>query len=322
MPLILVWLVVFSGCGDNVAVRATAQAASESRKSQRRIVNGFDVTSASIPQGAIERGGPPKDGIPSIDNPKFVAINEAKFLKPDDLVVGVSFGGEARAYPLRVLVWHEIVNDSIGTNRIAVTYCPLCGTCMVFDRMIGVRVLDFGVSGLLYRSDVLMYDRQTESLWSQLKMSAVSGVHRDAKLKLLVSGHLTFDAWRKKHPKGRVLSTDTGFRRNYAVMPYRGYEKREGIMFPVGKIRNDLKNKDWVIGVIVDGVAHAVPIQSLVEKKEVKLAVGTTEVRVRFDPASRSAEVREVGTGAAWPYVKAYWFAWHAFYPETRLRVP
>jgi len=190
---------------------------------------------------------------------------------------------------------------------------------MVFDRKYGGRILDFGVSGLLYQSDVLMYDRQTESLWSQLKMSGVSGELNETRLELLASEHLTFDAWRAKYPDGRVLSTETGHRRNYAVLPYQGYEKRETIMFPVGKIRADLKNKEWVIGLIVNDVAYALPIKSL-GGEMVVIGGGKRSVSVRFDPVSLAADVRELATGAPWPYVKAYWFAWQAFYPATQVR--
>ena len=122
-------------------------------------LNGFALTNPQVPIAEIRSGGPPRDGIPAIDQPVFVAGNSARFLRDDDLVVSFSEGGETRAYPLRILVWHEIVNDTVGGRPVAVTYCPLCGTAMVFDRRVGDRTLSFGVSGLLYQSDVLMYDR-------------------------------------------------------------------------------------------------------------------------------------------------------------------
>lgn len=328
MSLLLALGAAWIGCSEGgSAIRpesgsapAPKLAGNSSRSTDHR-VNGFDLSSLSIPREEIHRGGPPRDGIPAIDAPKFVTIAEASFLKPDDLVVSVSRAGETRAYPLRILVWHEIVNDAIGTNYFSVTFCPLCGTCMVFDREYAGRKLDFGVSGLLYRSDVLMYDRQTESLWSQLRMSGVSGEFNRMKLKHLFSEHLTFAAWRHKYPSGKVLSTDTGHRRNYAVLPYRGYEKRQEIMFPVGDIRPDLKNKDWVIGLIVDEVPYAAPMNSI-KDHEMRVGSGRRTITVRFDETSQAAEVRELATGAPWPYVKAYWFAWQAFYPTTRVLTP
>jgi len=142
---------------------------------QARRLNGFDVTDAIIPVKKIASGGPPRDGIPAINEAKFVNPAEAKFLDPDSRVLGVEIEGVAKAYPIAILNWHEIVNDRIGTQHLAVTYCPLCGTGMVFASNVGDTALVFGVSGLLYNSDVLLYDRNTESLWSQLMRKAVSG---------------------------------------------------------------------------------------------------------------------------------------------------
>ena len=144
--------------------------------------NGFDVGNSSIPVAEILSGGPPRDGIPSIDDPHFITSDRADFLDPEDRVIGVSRNGEARAYPIAIMNWHEIVNDRIGDESIVVTYCPLCGTGMVFLAPPG---LEFGVSGLLYNSDVLLYDRQSESLWSQIMMQAVSGERLGEKLNLL-----------------------------------------------------------------------------------------------------------------------------------------
>lgn len=302
------------------APAAVARVAAPSKKSAQQVpppkaVNGFDLRGALIPVDEIERGGPPRDGIPAIDQPKFLPPDKAEFLKPDDLVVSVTVGGEVRAYPLRVLVWHEIANDQIGTNSFSVTYCPLCGTCMVFDRRIGDRVLDWGVSGLLYKSDVLMYDRQTESLWSQLKMQAVAGELKGTKLRLLPSEHLTFAAWRKQNPNGRVLSTETGFNRRYHAMPYQGYEQREAIMFAVGQIRDELKNKDWVIGLLIGDRAYAVPVKRAGEGPVV-ISTDAGPITVTYETSTKRVMATD-RTGRSVPYVKAYWFAWQAFYPET-----
>ncbi len=139
------------------------------------VINGFKLSGLRIARDAIKSGGPPRDGIPSIDQPKFIAPEKADFMKDDDLVLSFTEGKTTRAYPLRVLVGHEIVNETIAGRPILVTYCPLCGTAMIFERKVKGEVRSFGVSGLLYQSDVLMYDRESESLWSQLKMESVSG---------------------------------------------------------------------------------------------------------------------------------------------------
>ncbi|MFN2477418.1 MAG: DUF3179 domain-containing protein, partial [Chthoniobacterales bacterium] len=182
--------------------------------------NGFDISNATVPRNEILAGGPPRDGIPSIDQPRFIIPGAADYLHEDDLVVSVQLEGTTRAYPLRILVWHEIVNDVIGTRPIAVTYCPLCGTAMVFDRKINGRTHTFGVSGLLYQSDVLMYDRETESLWSQLAMKAISGSRAGTELRLLAADQQTWRAWRGKHPNGEVLSSQTGYSRDYGQNAY------------------------------------------------------------------------------------------------------
>jgi len=164
----------------------------------------FDFSNASVPRAEIRHGGPAVDGIPAIRDPKFVSVEDADYLRDQDIVIGIVRNGDARAYPLRILVWHEIVNDDFGTLPVAVTYCPLCGTAMVFDRRAGGETRTFGVSGLLYNSDVLMYDHESKSLWSQLAMKAVSGPAVEAPLAWLPSDHMTWVAWRHRYPEGKV----------------------------------------------------------------------------------------------------------------------
>lgn len=282
--------------------------------------NGFDLGNATIPREQILSGGPPRDGIPAIDRPKFVAPARAGFLRDDDVVISMTVNGVTRAYPLRILVWHEIVNDELGGTAVAVTFCPLCGTAMVFDRRVGERVLSFGVSGLLYQSDVLMYDRQTESLWSQLKMEAVSGAQLRTRLSLLVSEHLTWAAWRQRHPDGEVLSTETGFARDYENLPYAGYEHAPETIFPVPTRRKELPNKAWVLGVVVDGQAIAFPVAQLPQARSASTEFAGQRLEVLYRATTRHPSVTLDGQPA--PHVLAYWFAWQAFYPETRLWQP
>lgn len=279
--------------------------------------NGFKLTDLKIPLEEILSGGPPRDGIPSIDKPKFIAPDKADFMKDDDLVLSYSHDGKTRAYPLRILVWHEIVNETIAGKPILVTYCPLCGTAMIFDRKIKDEVRTFGVSGMLYQSDVLMYDRQSESLWSQLKMEAVSGPLSGSGLELLPSAHLTWKAWKEKHPDGEVLSTDTGHGRNYDGEAYDAYFKSPNTMFPVPQTRDELPKKDWVIGVIAGGKAIAFPVKTLAEKREARHG----GVTVKYDPDSRLATATG-SDGKEIPTTTVFWFAWQAFYPETALWKP
>ncbi len=278
--------------------------------------NGFDVSNATIPASQIFRGAP-RDAIPAIDEPRFTAASKTNWLRDDDLVFGVSVEGEHRAYPLRILVWHEIVNDEIAGQPVAVTYCPLCGTAMAFDRNIAGETLVFGVSGLLYQSDVLLFDRRSQSLWSQLGMEAVSGVHAGKGLKWRPGDLMTWKGWKDAYPESMVLSRETGHSRNYNRTPYQGYAERPETMFPFDRHRDDLGNKEWVLGVIHEGVAVAVHLAELAERgKPLLLQVGASAIEVRYHAHSRFATVRDP-EGKVLPSVQLYWFAWQAFYPET-----
>lgn len=280
-------------------------------------INGFKLTDLRIERDAIKSGGPPRDGIPSIDAPKFITPDKADFMKDDDIVLSYTHGETTRAYPLRVLVWHEIVNETIAGKPILVTYCPLCGTAMIFDRKVGDKVRTFGVSGLLYQSDVLMYDREDESLWSQLKMEAVSGPLSGTKLEWLPSEHLKWSAWKTKYPKGEVLSTDTGHERPYQAQAYESYFKSPKTMFPIPKHNEALPEKEWVVGVIHEGKAVAFPIAALEKSNEAK----QDGVSLKFDPASRLTTATD-SKGNELPAVTVFWFAWQAFNPETSLWKP
>lgn len=284
-------------------------------------MNGFNLSNLSIDRSEVLSGGPGRDGIPSIDNPKFISIEAVDFLRDEDMVIGLVRGDTARAYPLRILVWHEIVNDIIENDAVAVTYCPLCGTAMVFDRNIDGKTRTFGVSGLLYRSDVLMYDRETESLWSQLGMKAISGPAVGQKLTWLPSEQLTWKAWREKYPHGDVLSTDTGHLRNYGGDAYTSYFASEKPMFPVPQTRTELKDKAWVIGIIVNGTAKAYPVDLLPSGKAIEDTIGNSKIVVLYNTDKKHAQVTG-DEGQQIPSLMAFWFAWQAFYPETSLWQP
>lgn len=282
-------------------------------------VNGFDLADSTIPIRDIRSGGPPRDGIPSIDNPRFVAASDVDFLKKDDFVLSVTIAGETRAYPLRILDRHEIVNDRIVDAAFMATYCPLCATAMVFSREFGGKVLEFGVSGLLYQSDVLMYDRQTESLWSQLGMKAVSGPMADTPLRWMPSTQMTWSEWKAAYPGGQVLSDQTGFGRNYSQTAYENYRNSPGTMFPVPQHRTELKPKEMVFGIILNGQAKAYPIRRLEKRRAFTDRVGGIELSVHYDRTAQQITVKKESTGEPIPSVQAYWFAWQAFYPDTKL---
>lgn len=281
--------------------------------------NGFDVSAATIPLSAIERGGPPKDGIPAIDHPTFVAAAQAG-LREEDRVLGLERHGIARAYPVRILNWHEVVNDRLGAEFISITYCPLCGTGMAFDARVGGRPTTFGVSGLLYNSDVLLYDRATQSLWSQIRQASVAGPMRGSRLAPVPLAHTTWADWRARHPDTQVLSTDTGYARDYDRDPYAGYAKIERLMFDVEHHDARFPLKEWVLGLDIGGMRKAYPF-SVLERAAgasggIDDKVGGHAVRIRYDRAHRTAQAFDE-RGRPLPGVMAFWFAWVAFHPDT-----
>lgn len=282
--------------------------------------NGFDLTGALVPAEQIESGGPSKDGIPAIDRPKFVRSGDARFLQGDDRVLGVMRNGIAKAYPVRILNWHEIVNDTFGAEHIAVTFCPLCGTGIAYVSEAGGKPLSFGVSGLLYNSDVLVYDRQTQSLWSQILAQAVSGPLKGAKLTTVALAHTSWADWKKRHPDTQVLSTDTGFARDYTRDPYAGYTQDHTIMFPVAGRSQRYHPKESVIGIEVGGKFKAYPFVELAKIKGGKMTdtLGGKTLTVRFDPEHRTGTVFDA-QGKEIPTVTAFWFAWYAFHRDTEV---
>ena len=284
-------------------------------------LSAWDFSKHSIPLSEILSGGPGKDGIPAIDHPRYVPASRASqtFLENEDRIIALVVNGKKKAYPIKILNWHEIVNDSIGGRRVVVTFCPLCGTGMVFDANAAGQLLNFGVSGLLYQSDVLLYDRQTESLWSQIKQEAVTGKLVGTRLKLLPSTLTTWGAWKKQHPDTFVLSTKTGYLRNYERDPYEDYYKSRDVMFQVGKLNHRYHPKEQVLGVELDGKPKAYPFSELARvKSPFKDKVGEKTVHVTYDSKSRTATIKDA-SGTELPSVVGFWFAWVAFHKDTQV---
>jgi len=282
-----------------------------------KTMNGFNIINPLVPADEILHGGVIRDGIPSIDNPRFVEAEEIEELNHQDYVIGIERDGEAKAYPIRILNWHEIVNDTISNDPIVITYCPLCGSGMVFDSTINSERLIFGVSGLLYNSDVLLYDRKTESLWSQIKQVAISGPYKHSKLEIVPSKMTTWALWKKEHPNTLVLDFQQGFNRSYGVNPYSGYERSDSLYFPISYLARGLKPKDKVIGLKMDGMSKAWPFRELEkEGKMVNDTLAGTELRIIYNTKAKTAEIRNQKEELL-PGVTMFWFAWSAFNPET-----
>jgi hypothetical protein len=287
---------------------------------EARFVMGFDVTCSSIPVDDIQQGGPPKDGIPAIDEPKYIKKEAADFLSDDDLVLGIVIDSKARAYPTRILDWHEIVNDEFDNKSLLITYCPLCGSGMVFSAEWGGERRTFGVSGLLYNSDVLLYDRKTESLWSQIESKSVAGSEIGTELNALAFVMVPWKKWKEDHPNTDVLSTETGHSRNYSSDAYDSYRKSNSLWFPVSASSNAFQNKEWVLGLEVNGRFKAYAFSELAKSQGSSITdfFNGQKISIEFDKASQTGVILDE-QGQLLPHTRLYWFAWYAFHQETEI---
>ncbi|PIP68477.1 MAG: hypothetical protein COW92_01030 [Candidatus Omnitrophica bacterium CG22_combo_CG10-13_8_21_14_all_43_16] len=278
----------------------------------------FDITNSLIDVNDFIGGGPEKDGIPFIDEPVFVSAKKADFLKDDDNVIGVSIGKEARAYPLKILNWHEVVNDVIAGMPIAVTWCPLTKSAVVFEREIDNEVLTFGVSGLLYNSNLVFYDRNSNSLWPQLALGAVTGKFSSQNIPVIPSRVVTWRQWKKEHHQTLLLSGKTGFPRDYSRDPYAEYHRSEHAMFPLKHADTRLPPKTLVIGIEVEGIAKAYSIDLIKNKsKPVEDTIGLLKIKI-FAGSDNTAYITDEEDDLL-PAVTMYWFAWSSFNRGTLL---
>lgn len=220
-----------------------------------------DTSKRTIELSELRSGGPGKDGIPAIDNPNFENITQAqKWLKPNEPVISVAIDADARAYPLQILMWHEIVNDRIANKPITVTFCPLCYSAIVFDGMINGQQYTFGVSGMLRNSDMVMYDRQTQSWWQQFTGQAIVGKMTGTILKQIPGQIIAFDQFISAYPSGKILSRKTGYARDYGRNPYVGYDNINSKPFLYnGKSDPRLRPMDKVVAIEVNDVFKAYP---------------------------------------------------------------
>jgi len=316
----------------------------------------------------LQWGGVPPEGIPSLDDPAVIVAGAADYLSAEELVFGVALSSEgpaadtrveARAYPLRVLDWHEMTNDVVAGIPVALSYCTLCGSAILFDRRAAGRTFTFATSGLLYRSNKLMFDRQTRTLWSNLTGRPVVGslVGSGAELRILPVEVTTWSDWRERHPDTTVLSLETGYQRDYSPgAAYGDYFASDDLMFPVGEQDDRLAPKAWVFGLRFDDAATAFDLQALqgvgvlntrVGARPVVLVMGAGRAVRAYDradltfarpPGANGESLLRADDGSEWritdvglqriggagfrsrlPGHLAYWFGWYAFFPDTGL---
>ncbi len=286
-----------------------------------------DFSKHSVPLEEILSGGPPKDGIPSIDDPVFVSVAEAADLPETEPVIGFAVGDDRRAYPLRILIWHEIVNDVVGGVPVAVTFCPLCNAAIVFDRRVDGETLEFGTTGKLRNSDLVMYDRQTESWWQQFLGEAIVGEMTGKRLKFLPARIESLARFRARAPDGKVLAPNNPGMRRYGYNPYTGYDRLPRPWLYAGPLPEGVAPLDRVVRIGEEAWAL-----SLLRKKGTiaagDLVITWTPGQVSALDAARIADSVDVGNVTVQRktadggledvvYGVDFAFAFHAFYPDA-----
>ncbi|HUF13917.1 MAG TPA: DUF3179 domain-containing protein [Longimicrobiales bacterium] len=251
-----------------------------------------DFSRHTVPLEEIVSGGPPRDGIPALDRPRFVTVAQAdRWIEGREPVILVEHRGDARAYPYQILIWHEIVNDVVGGKPLVITYCPLCNTALVFERRHGERLLDFGTTGRLRHSDLVMYDRQTESWWQQATGEAIVGMLAGEELASHPAQTISWADFKRGHPTGRVLSRDTGHDRPYGRNPYAGYDRGRGpfARFFSRDVDERLPAMERVAAVRLGERSVAYPFSSLAERRAVNDEVDGEPVAVFWVAGTASA---------------------------------
>jgi len=281
---------------------------------------GFDEnTKKSVALEDLNQGCEYRDCIPSIDNPKFVAAEDANHVADDDLVLAISLSGYKRAYPARILDQHEIVNDIVAGIPLAITWCPLCGSAVAVHREIDGVMTEFGVSGVLYNSDLVFYDRKTETLWDQIEAKGIVGPLTGQTLQMKSVTMTRWGKWRAAHPDTLVLSDDTGFPYDYSKDAYARYRSSEKLMFPVSRNDNTLHPKTVVFGFDIGDAKIAVTEDRLQSTSEYEYELDGEVYTITLNDDGSVWMMNSGGANEVFSPVRLFWFAWYTFHPETEL---
>ena len=294
----LIWL---------AAVPATAEAE----------LNGFSLAGARVPAEEVRAGGPPRDGIRSVDVPEFVPSAEASWVASSNPVLGLSVGEAAHAYPVHLIERHQVVNDELGGLPVAATYDPLAGVPRAFERRVGDRTLSFGVSGLLYNHNFLLFDRETESLWIQFTGEAIAGELAGQRLHPLRIRQEKLSTWLERHPRSGVLVRPDPRHMDYRYSPFTSYIVEDATIFPVKARDERFHAKELVLGVVHEGVARAyLGSRATSAGGVVEDELHGRRLRLRYD-TNDGVFNYEVPDDVE--VVEAYWLAWKAFHPDTEV---
>ena len=300
------------------------------------VASGFktDFCRHRVPLTEFQSGGPGKDGIPALDHPRFAPASTVDWLALREPVIELVVGRDMRAYPLQILIWHEIVNDRVGGVPVAVTFCPLCNTALAFDRRVRGRTLSFGTTGNLRNSDLVMYDRQTETWWQQFGGEALVGRYAGTRLRQLPARIVAWREFERRYPHSFVLTRQTGFSRPYGENPYSGYDDVSSPPFFPAAHGGDhrLQPKERVVFLERGRDAVVVPFSVLQRRRLVRVTVGGHQLVVRWRGGIASAldshsipRGRDVGAATVTEHGKPvvfeepFWFAVAAFRPNVRI---
>ena len=359
IAIIAVLTITSFSSSETVSISKESENVSSPEDLEVSVPEGIMVTNGQkhiVPLDKIKGGGPPKDGIPSIDNPKFVPVSESQFVPDTTFVIGLDINGEKRAYPLFIMVWHEIVNDSVGGVPVAVTYCPLCFTNQVFERVIDGKEVEFGTSGKLYNSNLVMYDRLTDSYWSQALGVAITGELTGYELKRIPFDVISWADWKTLHPDTLVLTTETGHIRSYGVDPYGDYYTDPRILFPVDHKDDRMHPKEIILGFYEEEVYKAYKQEDVESAIVINDKINTQPMMLvsLFSGDSRAFDrtvdgkvltfdfvddvIIDLESKSEWnydgvaisgsmegiqlvrlPFNPGFWFEWVAFHPDTEV---
>ncbi|MEM7302804.1 MAG: DUF3179 domain-containing protein [Pseudomonadota bacterium] len=293
-----------------------------------------DFEKSSVRFSEIMSGGPPRDGIPPIDDPKFVAVSKASGVADREPVIGLAVDGDARAYPLSILTWHEIVNDKVGGKSVVVTFCPLCNAALVFDATVDGKVLDFGTTGKLRNSDLIMYDRQTDSWWQQFVGEGIVGIHTGKKLKIVPSRLESWVDFKTRHPKGKVLVPNRPGLRDYGRNPYVNYDEAARPFLFRGALPEDIPAMARVV--VVRDARLKKPYVVAMKKVREAGSLSHKGLKLSWKPgqasalgASTIAKAKDVGSIIVTrtangrtvdvAYDVTFAFVAHAFHPDVKI---
>ena len=359
IAIIAVFTITSFSSSETVSISKESENVSSPEDLEVSVPEGIMITNGQkhiVPLDKIKGGGPPKDGIPSIDNPKFVPVSESQFVPDTTFVIGLDINGEKRAYPLFIMVWHEIVNDSVGGVPVAVTYCPLCFTNQVFERVIDGKEVEFGTSGKLYNSNLVMYDRLTDSYWSQALGVAITGELTGYELKRIPFDVISWADWKTLHPDTLVLTTETGHIRSYGVDPYGDYYTDPRIIFPVDHKDDRMHPKEIILGFYEEEVYKAYKQEDVESAIVINDKINTQSMMLvsLFSGDSRAFDrtvdgkvltfdfvddvIIDLESKSEWnydgvaisgsmegiqlvrlPFNPGFWFEWVAFHPDTEV---